>query len=123
MTPLWVAVAGGVGALVRYELAGLVQTVARSPRPWGTLAVNGIGSLALGVVVGLGRGGSLPEPWLEVLAVGFLGGFTTFSTWMVETIHLAEEGGGSGIRTATANIVAMILAGLGGIAVGLGVAG
>lgn len=83
MTFLVAAIAGSVGALVRYSVAGVVQRRTRSALPLGTAAVNLVGAFLLGVILGTGDGSS----W-AIAAAGFTGGLTTFSTWMVETIGL-----------------------------------
>lgn len=77
-------IAGSIGALGRYLLSGFVQNRAGETLPVGTAAVNLIGAFALGVVFGIDSGAAL----VTSAAVGFLGGFTTFSTWMVETVRL-----------------------------------
>ena len=84
MTLLITAAAGSVGALCRYLLTGFVQRRTRSAMPLGTAAVNLIGALSLGLAAGAIDPGSATG----VALAGFLGGFTTFSTWMVETIRL-----------------------------------
>lgn len=84
MTLVVLSLAGSVGAVARYAVSGWVQERFRSDFPLGTMAVNLVGAFALGLVAGLDGLDSGP-----LLAVaGFLGGFTTFSTWMVETIRL-----------------------------------
>lgn len=83
-----VAVLGGLGAVARFELDGLVQERLDTEFPLGTLVVNGLGSLLLGVLVGLDVTGSA----LLLAGVAALGSFTTFSTWMLETQRLAEDG-------------------------------
>jgi CrcB protein len=75
---------GAVGALSRYLLSGLVQQRLDSDLPVGTLAVNLSGALLIGVVVGIDD----LQSTATLIATGFLGGFTTFSTWMIETIRL-----------------------------------
>lgn len=76
--------AGAVGALLRYLLTGYVQNRSASAMPVGTATVNLIGALALGVVLGV----DLLQPLVSGAIIGFLGGFTTFSTWMVESTRL-----------------------------------
>lgn len=90
MTILALMVAGGFGALARLELGGWVQRRAASDRPWGTFVVNLLGAAALGAVVAGGDLGLAPEV-RDVVGTGFLGGFTTFSTWMVAGATLVEE--------------------------------
>ncbi len=112
---LVVVVAGGLGALARYAMIGLVQRSARDPRPWGTLVVNVSGAAMLGVVMG-----AAPEGWWVLpLTVGFLGGYTTFSTWMIETIYLAEGGGTAAVRSGTLNLAGTLAIGLGAAGLGL----
>jgi CrcB protein len=87
------ACAGGVGALCRWGLAGLVQRLAGERFPMGTLAVNLLGCLLFGLVWGWleGRVGFSPQTRAVVL-VGFLGSFTTFSTFAFETATLLQGG-------------------------------
>ena len=90
MRVAWVALGGAVGSVLRYVLAGVVQGGLMS-FPLGTLFVNALGCLAIGflserfIAVAVGR-----EIQLAVL-VGLLGGFTTFSTFSLETLRLAES--------------------------------
>lgn len=100
-----VAMLGGFGAMLRFLLDGAVSTRSRTALPLGTLAVNLIGALALGVLVGAGVSGDA----LRLLAIGLLGGFTTFSTWMFETHRLAEDGM---IRVAAANVTVSLVLGV-----------
>lgn len=83
MTILAVAVAGSIGALVRYVVSGVVQRRTRSSLPLGTAVVNLAGAFLLGLIFGAGSG----SLWWTA-AAGFTGGLTTFSTWMVETSGL-----------------------------------
>ena len=106
-----VAALGGLGAILRFELDGLVQGRLDTEFPFGTLVVNGLGSLLLGLLLGLEVTGN------DLLLAGTatLGSFTTFSTWMLETERLAEDGEGG---LALANIAGSIALGL--AAAGLG---
>jgi CrcB protein len=106
-----VAILGGAGALARFHLDAFVQLRAGSEFPFGTLAVNVLGSLALGVLAGASVGGDA----LLLAGTALLGSFTTFSTWMLETERLAEDGER---RIALANLVVPILAGLAAAAAG-----
>lgn len=84
MTWVWVALAGGVGAVLRH-LAHVVVNRAGHPSTRATLAVNWVGSFAIGVVTGLGV---VAVP----ITAGLLGGFTTFSTASVEAAELWRDG-------------------------------
>lgn len=112
MTRVLLIGAGGfVGSVLRYWLSGLAQGAVRdSLFPWGTLAVNLVGCLAIGVVAQLAeaRGAFSPETRL-LLVTGLLGGFTTFSAFGNETLLLlrdAERG------LAAANVLANVVLGL-----------
>lgn len=118
MTPLLflvVALAGGVGAVARFVLDGVIRTRVGTRMPWGTLVINLSGSLLLGLVVGLAGGGVLPGEWQWALGTGFLGGYTTFSTASFETVRLLQERRiGAGLAHALLQLVAATaLAGLG----------
>lgn len=87
-----VFIGGGLGSLLRFELGGFVQSRIGSAFPWGTLSVNALGCLAIGVLA----------TWFDeraegghdarlLLIAGVLGGFTTFSTFGLETYRLLED--------------------------------
>ncbi len=81
-----IALAGGLGTLARYGLAGLVQRWAGAGFPWGTVAVNAIGCFLFGIIWALGSGRLALSPEVRVIVlVGFMGAFTTFSTYVSET--------------------------------------
>jgi CrcB protein len=84
MALILASLAGAGGALVRYLLTGYVQNRTASTMPVGTATVNLIGAFALGVVLGIDPMQTL----VSGASIGFLGGFTTFSTWMVESARL-----------------------------------
>lgn len=91
-----IAVGAGscIGGVLRYLLSKLIQTSTAGAFPWGTLAVNLIGCLVIGIIYGLlDRGLTLSPAMKLFLTVGFCGGFTTFSTFMHENYLLF--GGGS----------------------------
>jgi CrcB protein len=92
MTWLALFLAGGLGAASRYIVDYAVTARTASAFGWGTWIVNVSGSLVLGVIAGLAaRSGGTP-PWRLVAAGGFCGAYTTFSTWMYETVRGAEDG-------------------------------
>jgi len=95
MTPLLVALGGGLGAVARYQVAGWVLRHTAPGFPWGTLTVNLSGSFLLGLL--LPAANPLmhpPSPGAALLGVGFLGAFTTFSTFSFDTLSLIRSGKG-----------------------------
>lgn len=89
LNPIAVAVGGGIGCLARYGLSWLA-TELPTAFPWITFGINVFGSFLLGLFVVWYR--SHPQPvWYLLLGTGFCGGFTTFSTFSVETLDLIEK--------------------------------
>jgi len=89
---LWIALGGGTGAIARYVVAGLGQRLTDGVFPVGTLLVNVLGCAGIGVLAGLFAGPAIVREEVRLtLMVGFLGGFTTFSTYGFETFSLLDE--------------------------------
>jgi CrcB protein len=119
VTYFLIATFGAAGAVARYALDGWVSDATRGQFPWGTFAVNLLGAFTLGVVVALTTERLLPHPnWRIALGIGFLGSFTTFSTYAYESVRLAEDGA---VGLAFANAVGMLALGLLAAALGLAV--
>jgi fluoride exporter len=89
---LLLVIAGSAGTLCRYALSGVVQSGVGARFPWGTLAVNVTGCLVAGLLFGLfeSRWGLSGEA-RTIIFIGFLGAFTTFSGFMLETTELARD--------------------------------
>lgn len=100
---LAMAIAGGFGAVARHLAMSAMQRLSHRSWPSGTVIVNLIGSVAVGVVVGW-SGSSTSS------AVGFLAGFTTYSAWMVESVWLWGSGPG-GHGRAVLDLVGSLVAG------------
>jgi fluoride exporter len=103
----WVGVGvfGAAGAYARFSVAAAVTAQRPGDFPWGTFVVNLTGGFTLGALTGAGITGDA----LFVLGTGFLGGYTTFSTWMVETQRLGED---AEFGLSAAYLLGSMLAGL-----------
>ena len=88
----FIFIGGGLGAVSRYLLQGVVQTRAGSSFPAGTMAVNIIGCFVIGVLWALFEEVPVQIETRLFLITGFLGGFTTFSSFGVETLNLIRDG-------------------------------
>ncbi len=94
MLNLFIIGCGGfLGAISRFLVSELVYTFIGAGMPYGTLAVNLSGSFLLGIVAQIGLSGNLlPASLNSFVGIGFLGAFTTFSTFSVQTLELLESG-------------------------------
>ncbi|XXT23733.1 fluoride efflux transporter CrcB [Sorangium sp. So ce429] len=89
----WIGLGGAAGTLARYGLSTWCQQRFGAGFPYGTLAVNVIGSFLLGVILQVAATTELLSPTLRLaLSTGLMGGFTTYSSFNYETIKLFEEG-------------------------------
>jgi CrcB protein len=110
VTYVLIAVFGAAGAVSRYALDGWVSDLTHGQFPWGTFVINLAGAFALGLVVALTTERLLPHPnWRTALGIGYLGSFTTFSTYTYESVKLAEDGA---VGLALLNSVGMLALGL-----------
>jgi CrcB protein len=117
MQLIYIAVFGALGCLFRFFVSGWVYALIGRGLPYGTLAVNIVGSLFLGLIMEGGlRSALLPADVRMGVTTGFLGGFTTFSTFSYETIRLLEDGS---FLAATVNILLNVLVCL--MSAGLGI--
>lgn len=117
MKILWVLLGGSIGAGCRYGVNLLAVRLWGSGFPWGTLVVNLVGCLLIGLAFGLAERSSWVTPSIRLFFVtGFLGALTTFSSFAVETVNTAN----AGFRSAAAlNFVANNAGGVALVLVGL----
>jgi CrcB protein len=119
MTLAWIAVGGAAGAVSRYLLQGWVDGLAGGRFPWGTFAINISGSFALGVIFALAVDRAVLSPEVRVpLMVGFISAYTTFSTLMLESWRLVEEGD---LVVAFANLAGSVVVGMIAVVAGLAI--
>ena len=116
---LAVGAGGFLGAIARYLLGLWVDARLGSHFPYATLAINVSGSFALGLLAGALEFSSLPPELRLALGVGFLGAYTTFSTFTYETVTLVENGApGLALAYVAASLLVGLLAAVGGLALG-----
>jgi CrcB protein len=115
-----VALAGACGALGRYGVHELVQSRTASRFPYGTVVVNVSGSFALGLLVGLVTYQGLDADVRTVIGTGFLGAYTTFSSFSYDTFGLFEAGAS---RAALVNALGSVAVGLVAATAGFALAG
>lgn len=107
MTWLLVAGGGAIGAMLRYGMVTMAQNLLGKDFPYGTLMVNVVGSLLIGVLyVVLVERNVLSDAWRLAFVVGVLGSFTTFSSFSLETLQLMQQ---SGAFAALLNVLSNVL--------------
>lgn len=112
-----IAAGGALGALARYALGGLVQEFAGARFPYGTLVVNVSGCLVMGIVMTLLTERGVVHPsWRFLVPIGFIGAYTTFSTFEYETFRALEQGGW---LIALANVMVSVGAGFAAVTAGI----
>jgi CrcB protein len=117
---LWICLGGAAGTGARYLLSGWALQILGAGYPWGTLAVNLLGSFFIGAIMHVGLTTQLISPTLRLaLATGVLGGFTTYSSFNYETLQLFQ---GGAWRMGFVNVAGMLLGCLVAGAAGLGAA-
>ncbi|MBK3776016.1 fluoride efflux transporter CrcB [Azospirillum sp. YIM DDC1] len=117
MTYLWVALGGAIGSVLRFWCSGAIAGLFGQTFPWGTLVVNIAGSFVIGFTATLtGPDGRLfvPSDARSFVMVGVCGGYTTFSSFSLQTLNLAQDGewllaGGNVLLSVTLCMIAVWL--------------
>jgi fluoride exporter len=119
---LWVGLGSALGGMARFGLNEWISSRVGSPMPWGTIMINVSGSFLIGLLAGLTQASgqpALPPVARHLALVGFLGGYTTFSAFSLQTLNLAREGRWN---LAAGNVGLSVVASLAAVALGAGAA-
>ena len=113
---LWIGAGGFLGAVCRYLLGQAVSASIKHPFPFSTLLINFIGALLMGLITEFSfKIAPIPANIIAFLTVGILGGFTTFSTFSLETVNLMESGR---VMLSLMNAVASVVLCIAGVYLG-----
>lgn len=115
---LLIALGGAIGSVCRYGLGGLAYRLFGSVFPWGTAAVNIVGSLAIGFLWAAFERAAVGPNMRTFVFIGILGGFTTFSSYTLETFNLFRE---SETRLAVTNMVVSNIIGVAAVFIGFAI--
>ena len=119
MTYVLIAIGGAGGAVTRFALDSWVSARVGGDFPWGTLLINVSGSFVLGLLFALTIERGVLSPELRApLMIGFLGAYTTFSTWMLESWRLVEDGA---VLAAMLNVGGSVVLGMAAVIAGLAI--
>lgn len=119
MNYLLVMAGGAIGSAARYGVGRLATRWISPDYPWGTLTVNIVGGLLMGMLVGVLARMTVPqENWRLFAAIGVLGGFTTFSSFALDTVYMIERGA---IVAALGYIAISVVGAIGGVMAGLAI--
>ena len=122
MTYFWVALGGALGSVARYAFSGIAVRWLGAAFPYGTLFVNVTGSFTIGLLAALVAADGRPSLGADArafLLVGVLGGFTTFSSFSLETLNLARSGA---LGAAVLNVAGSVVLCLAGVLLGFATA-
>jgi len=112
----FIAIGGGIGALGRYAVSRYVYRLTGTLFPWGTMAVNVMGCFLIGFFFDVFDRSVLSSETKSLITIGFLGAFTTFSTYSLETLNLFKDGE---IRLGAVNIVLSNILGIAAVVLGI----
>lgn len=104
-----IAAGGALGAIARYQVAAMIQARVPAGFPWGTFLVNVSGCLVMGIVTTMLSQQLVANPnWRFLIPIGFIGAYTTFSTFEMETFRAFSEGS---FLIAAGNVLGSVIAG------------
>jgi len=103
------AAGGAIGTILRYSMSGLTYRIVNGVFPWGTIVVNLTGSFAIGLLWGFFEIQNISSNMRNFIFIGILGGFTTFSTYALESLNLLRDGE---IKWAMTNLLISNICGL-----------
>jgi CrcB protein len=103
------ATGGAIGTILRYSMSGLTYRIVNGVFPWGTIVVNLTGSFAIGLLWGFFEIQNISSNMRNFIFIGILGGFTTFSTYALESLNLFRDGE---IKLAMTNLLISNVCGL-----------
>ena len=106
---LLLATGGAIGTILRYSMSGFTYRMVNSVFPWGTIVVNLTGSFAIGLLWGFFEIQNISSNMRNFIFIGILGGFTTFSTYALESLNLFRDGE---IKLAMTNMLISNICGL-----------
>lgn len=106
---MYIALGGAIGTILRYGLSLFVARFAGATYPWGTMSVNLIGAFVIGFLSALFEVTAVPSAMKSFALIGVLGGFTTFSSYTLETVNLLRDGE---LRLALSNVLVSNIAGI-----------
>jgi len=111
-----IALGGALGAIARYQLGSMIQARVPAGFPWGTVIVNVSGCLVMGVVSTLLADRLVHPNWRFLIPIGFIGAYTTFSAFEMETFRAVNDGAW---LIGGLNIVGSVVAGYGALWLGM----
>jgi CrcB protein len=118
LTYLWIAIGSALGGMARYACSRAVALRYGETFPWGTLTVNVVGSIAIGFIAALSAPESrviITPSWRQFLMIGLCGGFTTFSSFSLQTLELVRN---RDFAEAFGNILLSVAACMAAVAIG-----
>jgi len=119
MRYLYLGIAGAIGTIARYALGGLVYRFVEPSFPWATLLINALGCFAIGLFYQAFEVAPVSPDVRTAILIGFIGGFTTYSTFSLETVNLLRDGE---LAYAGLNVLAHVAIGIAAVFGGIGAA-